>query len=225
MNYIKKAIYGPDPQEQKRKCNALIRKNQRDLDKQLSNLNGLEGKTKTMIRSAAKRNDIKSARILAKELYNSKRQRARLHKSKAQLNSIALQVNEAFALQKLEGSMKSSTGLMKEVNQLVKLPELMGDMTELGKELMRAGIIDEMVTDTLDNLDEAEFLEDSEAEQEVNTILDELIGGKMEAAGEVPSKEPEISLPVVGEPQAIHEEEEDEALLDSMRQRLKALQS
>jgi charged multivesicular body protein 3 len=140
MNYIKRAIYGPDPQEQKRKCNSLIRQNQRELDKMMSGLTQSEQKTKAMIKNAARRNDAKSARFLAKEIYGCKKQRSRLHKAKAQLNSVQLQVNEAFALQKLEKSMKSSTGLMKEVNSLLRMPELMGTMGQLSQELMKVSI-------------------------------------------------------------------------------------
>ena len=137
MYYVKKAIYGPDPLEQKRKCKAQIRRNQRELDKQLNMLSTSEQKTRTMIKAAAKRNDVKSARLLAKEIYKAKKQKERLHKSKAQLNSVGLQVDEAFALRKIEGTMKSSTGIMKEVSTLVKLPELMGTMNALGQELMK----------------------------------------------------------------------------------------
>lgn len=222
MNAIKRAIYGPDPQEQKRKCNSLIRQNTRELDKQLSNLNQLETKTKAMIKQSAKRNDIKSARILAREVYGIKSQRARLYKSKAQLNSISLQVNEAFAIQKLEGSMKTSTGLMKEVNSLVKLPELMGTMNALGRELMKSGIIDEMVTDTLDNLDEAELLDDEEAEAEIDKILNDIVGDK-----KITESQETVPSPPVSEPQekVTEDEERDQEMLNSMRERLKALQS
>lgn len=222
MNVIKRAIYGPDPLEQKRKCNSLIRQNQRELDKQLSNLNQLESKTKSMIKQSAKRNDIKSARILAKEVYGIKQQRSRLHKSKAQLNSISLQVNEAFAIQKLEGSMKTSTGLMKEVNSLVKLPELMGTMNALGRELMKSGIIDEMVTDTLDNLDEAELLDDEEAEAEIDQILSDIVGSKKVSEDKEIIPSPPVSLPQEKEQV---EEKDDQEMLNNMRERLKALQS
>jgi charged multivesicular body protein 3 len=222
MNVIKRAIYGPDPQEQKRKCNSLIRQNQRELDKQLSNLNQMESKTKNMIKQSAKRNDVKSARVLAKEVYGIKRQRGRLHKSKAQLNSISLQVNEAFAIQKLEGSMKTSTGLMKEVNSLVRLPELMGTMNALGRELMKSGIIDEMVTDTLDNLDEAELLDDEEAEAEIDKILSDIVGEKKVEEDKEAIPSPPVSVPQEKEQV---EESSDQEMLNSMRERLKALQS
>ena len=42
-----------------------------------------------------------------------------------------MQVNEAFSVRKIEGSLKTSTGIMRDVNSLVKLPELTGTMQEL----------------------------------------------------------------------------------------------
>lgn len=137
MNYVKKAIYGPDPAEQKRKCKAQIRRNQRELDKQIHMITTSEQKTRTMIKATAKRNDLRSARLLAKEIHKAKKQKQRLHKSKAQLSSIGMQVDEAFALRKIEGTMKTSTGIMKEVSMLIRLPELMGTMNGLGQELMK----------------------------------------------------------------------------------------
>lgn len=143
MYYVKKALYGPDPAEQKRKCKAQIRRNQRELDKQINGIGSTEAKTRTMIKTAAKRNDVKSARLLAKELFKAKKQKERLHTSKAQLNSVSLQVDEAFALRKIEGTMKSSTLIMKEVSGLVKLPELMHTMNGLSQELMKVRIYNE----------------------------------------------------------------------------------
>lgn len=231
MYYVKRAIYGPDPQEQKRKCSALIRKNQRELERRLLDLTNAESKAKTEIKKCAKRNDLKSARLLAKEVYNIKNQRSRLYKSKAQLNSVNLQVNEAFALRKLEGSMKSSTGLMKEVNQLVHMPELMGTMTELSKELMKSGIIEEMVTDTLDGLEEDQFMEDSEAENEVEAILGDIIGIKKvkeqttaPAQLNKPVPAAKAPVPVQQEEQEESEDEIDEDMMNDMRERLRALQ-
>lgn len=233
MYYVKRAIYGPDPQEQKRKCGQLIRKNQRELERQLLDLGSAENRAKTEIKRCAKRNDLKSARLLAKEVYNIKKQRSRLYKSKAQLNSVSLQVNEAFAMRKLEGSMKSSTGLMKEVNQLVHMPELMGTMTELSKELMKSGIIDEMVADTLDGLEEDQFLEDSEAEEEVEAILGDIVGTKKEKAATAPITSekpaqvhrPQPAAKVTQQQEAEESEDEiDEELMNDMRERLRALQ-
>ncbi|AOW01863.1 Snf7-domain-containing protein [Yarrowia lipolytica] len=229
MNYIKKAIYGPDPAEQRRTCQSLIRQNQRQIDRQLASLQSSEAKTKQMIKASAKRNDVKSARILAKEIYGVKKQRERLHTSKAQLNSVSLQVDEAFSLQKIQGSMKTSTGVMKEVNQLVRLPELMGSMQQLSMELVKSGIIDEMVGDTLDTLDDNEMV-DEDAEKEIDSILGEITNGAIgtpQPAKEKVAPKKESVTPVPQAPTTELEDEEDEddeALLMDMRERFKALQ-
>lgn len=221
MYYVKRAIYGPDPKEQKRACDALIRKNQRELDKQINGIKATENKTRVMIKQCAQRNDMKSAKLLAKEIYKSHKHSERLVLSKAQLNSVKLQVAESFALHKVQGSMKSSTVLMKEVNQLVHLPEITSTMSQLSQELMKAGIIDEVVTDTLDSLDTNDELdwESESAEQQVDSILTEILQPVQRAK---PVKAQESSEVLQGSDVA---EEEDMDTITDMRERLKALQN
>jgi charged multivesicular body protein 3 len=130
-----------------------------------------------------------------------------------------MQVQEAFAVRKIEGSIRSSVGIMKDVNSLVRLPELTGTMRELSQELVKAGIIEEMVGDSLpDELEE----EDEEAETEVDKVLGESLQDKMSKVAATPS----TPTPVQQEPVAEDEDEEDaEAMLDQMRGRLEALKS
>lgn len=107
---------------------------------------------------------------------------------------------------------------MKDVNTLVRLPELTGTMQELSQELMKAGIIEEMVGDTLPNDDLLEG-EDEEAEEEVDKVLGEVLQGKLGKVSAVEEKLPQHPV----------EEEEDfedqEATLAQMRGRLEALKS
>ena len=91
-----------------------------------------------------------------------------------------MQVNEAFAMRKIEGSIKNSVGIMKDVNMLVKLPELTGTMQELSQELVKAGIIEEMMEDSLPNNELLEG-EDEEAEEEVDKVLGEILKDKVQA--------------------------------------------
>jgi charged multivesicular body protein 3 len=161
----------------------------------------------------------KDIRVFARELVRSRKQTTRLVTSKAQLNSVAMQVQEAFAVRKIEGSIRSSVGIMKDVNSLVRLPELTGTMRELSQELVKAGIIEEMVGDSLpDELEE----EDDEVETEVDKVLGEILQDKMSKAGATPT----TPTPVQQQPVAEDEDEEDaEAMLDQMRGRLEALKS
>lgn len=129
-----------------------------------------------------------------------------------------MQVNEAFSVRKIEGSIKASTGIMKDVNSLVRLPELTGTMRELSQELMKAGIIEEMVGDSLPD-DELLEGEDEEAESEVEKVLGEILQGNI---GKAKVDETPVAEPGVEEEETL---EEQEANLEQMRGRLEALKS
>jgi charged multivesicular body protein 3 len=200
----------------------------RKLDRDIATAKQVEMKTKNLIIAADKRGQrnpsqqkqaAKEARDFARELVRTRRQTTRLITGKAQLSSVQMQVNEAFAVRKIEGSIRAGVGVMKNVNALVRLPEMAGVMRELSVELMKAGVIEEMVGESLP---EDELLEDEEveAEGEVDKVLGEILKGKMDKTGTLPS------APVAQEPVAAQEEEEDqEAMMDQMRNRLEALRS
>ena len=197
------------------------------MDRDILQLKQLDQKTRQYIVQASKRgqrnpSQAKQAaletRTFAKEMIRIRKQSNRLATSKAQLQSVQMQVNEAFSVRKIEGSIKASTGIMKDVNSLVRLPELTGTMRELSQELMKAGIIEEMVGDSLPDDDLLEG-EDEEVDAEVDKVLGEILQGKLGAAKVDPK-------PVEEEPAVEDEDlEEQEATLEQMRGRLEALKS
>ncbi|KAM5345737.1 hypothetical protein ACJ41O_011598 [Fusarium nematophilum] len=228
METFKSLFSKPDPQAQVRKCNALIRQNIRKIDRDIMTIKQVEAKTKNLILQADRRsrNDPSRAkqaqqevRDFARELVRARKTSSRLVTSKAQLSSVQMQVNEAFAVRKIEGSIRASVGIMKDVNTLIRLPELAGTMQELSVELMKAGIIEEMVEDSLP-ADGDMLMEDDEAEGEVDKVLGEILKDR---------KEPKMPVAPVPEPQKPQEEEEEEedaeAMMDQMRNRLEALRS
>ncbi|KAI5277855.1 Vacuolar protein-sorting-associated protein 24, partial [Ascosphaera aggregata] len=129
METLKAVFFKPDPAAQMRKCNSLIRSNTRKLDRDLAQLKALEQKTKQHIIQSSRRGErsqvatvreqaAKDTRVFARELVRVRHQYNRLHTSRAQLESVRLRVNEAFSVRKIEGSLRASTGVMKDVNQL-----------------------------------------------------------------------------------------------------------
>jgi charged multivesicular body protein 3 len=208
-----------------RKCNALIKTNTRKLERDMMQLKILENKTRQLIVQASRRGQrdpskakqaAMETRTFAREMVRIRRQSARLATSKAQLQSVQMQVNEAFSVRKIQGSIKASTGIMRDVNHLVRLPELTGTMRELSQELMRAGIIEEMVGDIVPDGELVEG-EDEEAEAEVDKVLGEIL-----QTPQVPATK------VDAEPITQEEEpnlEDQEATLAQMRGRLEALKS
>ncbi|SCU97432.1 LAMI_0F10066g1_1 [Lachancea mirantina] len=224
MDYVKKAIWGPDPKEQHRKIRALVRKNTRGLDRSLRELTALQTKTQGFIKQAAKQSDTRSVRVYAKELYQINKQYGRLYTSKAQLQSVGMKIEEAFRMQSLQENMAVSAGLMREINSLVRLPHLQSTMMELEKELVKSGLISEMMDDALETADVDEEL-DEEVEDQVNKIVQQYTINRLDKAGEVPSVERPASD--VHEEVVPEDKIDDEAgnMLNEMRERLKALQS
>jgi len=205
----------------------------RKLDRDIAAVKQVEIKTKNLILQADRRGQRnpaqarqaqKEVRDFARELIRTRKTSNRLVTSKAQLNSVQMQVNEAVAVRKIEGSIKASVGIMKDVNSLIRLPELAQSMRELQVELTRAGIVEEMTGEILPE-DDIDLFEDEEAEGEVDKVLGEILKDRMEKTGKLPTA-PVAAEPVEPEKAAEEEEEEDtEAMMDQMRNRLEALRS
>lgn len=213
MDTMRRFVVGPTPQEQVRSWQHSIRKEVRSLDRQINSISTADSKTKSQIRSLAKRGDTASCKFLAKEILRARKSRNRLEASKATLGSLSMQLGEQLATIKITGALQKSAVIMREVNSLVKLPELTTTMGRLQGEMMKAGIMDEMVSDTL-NLGDTEDL-DIEADEEVNKILSEITGEQFQMAGQVPTT-------IAGQATA-EQDEEEEANLEEMRSRLAAL--
>ncbi|KAJ3316008.1 Charged multivesicular body protein 3 [Boothiomyces sp. JEL0838] len=196
------------PEEQVKKWRQSIRAQERELDKSVRNIEKEQQNAKKLIKQAAKRNDLASCRILAKEVVASKKAINRIITSKAQLGSLAMSMQQQLAVIKVTGALEKSTQVMKVVNKLMKLPEISHTMTEMSKEMMKAGIIEEMINDTLEEQDEDI---EEEAQEEVDKVLFELTDGLLGEGG------------IVGQDLPATQVKEDSN--KEMEARLKALQS
>ncbi|KAF4084033.1 charged multivesicular body protein 3 [Ictalurus punctatus] len=197
-----------------------IRKEVRVIDRQIRDIQREEEKVKRSIKDAAKKGQKDVCIILAKEMIQSKKAVNKLYASKAQMNSVLLSMKNQLSVLRMAGALQKSTEVMKAMQNLVKIPEIQATMRELSKEMMKAGIIEEMLEDTLEGMEDEEEMEEA-AEAEVDRILYEVTAG---ALGKAPSKvtdalpEPEP----VGATAASEDEEED---IEEMQSRLAALRS
>ncbi len=221
----------------------------RKIDRDIANAKRVEIQTKNLILQADRRarrdptrgkQAQREVRDFARELIRTRRTSSRLVTGRAQLSSVQMQVNEAFAVRKIEGSIRASVGIMRDLNQLTRLPELAGTMQALSVELMKAGILEEMVGDVLPE-DGDLLMEDEEdlADTEVDKVLGEILKDRMATTGQLPSA-PVAAQPVAAEPAAAakpkpvaiaagaedeEDEEDTEAMMAQMRNRLESLRS
>lgn len=125
------------PDELVKKWRQSIRSQERELDKQIRGIEAEEIKVKKSIKEAAKRGDKTCCTMLAKQIVRSRKAKDRIHTSKAQLNSILMQLQQQLAQVKIAGTLKKSTEIMKLVNRLVKLPEIGKAMQDMSAEMMK----------------------------------------------------------------------------------------
>ncbi|MBW0511858.1 hypothetical protein O181_051573 [Austropuccinia psidii MF-1] len=202
MEAVNRFLYGPTPEERVRKWQAKIRTEERQLDREIRAIETAQNKVKIQLKQLASKNDIKNCKTLAKEIVRSNKQKDRLFTSKARLNSIRMQLQHQLATLKVTGALQKSTEIMKLSNSLIKLPALSKTMQEMSKEMMKAGIMSEMVEDAIDTLDEDEEELEEEAEQEVQNVLFDITDGKLGQMAPVGTK-----LPVTNQSASVQEED------------------
>ncbi|BFZ01198.1 hypothetical protein BsWGS_04237 [Bradybaena similaris] len=216
------------PKEMVNEWTHKIRKEGNNIERQIRGIQREEEKTKRMIKDSAKRGERDSCRILAKEIVKADKQINKLYASKAHLNSVQMSMKHQLATLRVAGALSKSTEVMQSMQQLVKVPEIHATMREMSKEMMKAGIIEEMMDDAMETLDDDDLEE--EADEEVDRVLYELTAGEL---GKAPAAVND-SLPVhevegatAGPSRvpaaAVALEEEDD--LEDMKARLEALRS
>jgi len=209
------------PQEQVRAWKHALRAEDRKIDRQIQTIRREEMKVQKSIKDAAKRGDVESCKSLAKELIGSHRAVTRLYKSKAQINSVVMQMQQNLATAKVAGHLQKSTEIMKMMNSLIRIPEVGAVMQAMSKEMMKAGVIEDMIDDVM-NADEDDELE-GEANAEVDKVMFELTNGLIgKAPDAVKTEAPGKGKEPVDE-EAAEEEPAEEQNMDEVRARLDAL--
>lgn len=135
-------------------------------------------------------------------------------------------MTQQLATLRVANSLERSTDVMRAMQNVIQISEISGVMQELAREMMKAGIIDEMMEETMEGaMGDAEELEE-EAQEEVDKVLFEITNG---ALGKVPAAVtdslPEESVKVDPKSKKTEEKEDEAEDIDKMRQRLEALRN
>lgn len=189
--------------EQKR----MVERSVRGLERDRQSLERDEKKLIADIKKAAKQNQMKSVRIMAKDLVRIRRHQEKFVNLTAQLRAISLQMTALSSTHAITESMKKITKSMSKLNQKVKLPELQKIMTEFAKQMELMEMRDEMMGDAIDDAMEEEG-DEKEEEMIVNQVLDEIGISLNEGLVEAPGKKIEDGTEV-------KEKKEDEKELEA----------
>ncbi|KAF6208733.1 hypothetical protein GE061_014472 [Apolygus lucorum] len=182
-----------DPKEQVQEWTHKIRKEGYQLDRQIRGIQREEEKVKKSLKEAAKKGDKDVCIILAKEVLRARKAISKIYTTKTHLNSIQMQMKNQLSTLRVCGSLQKSTEVMQSMQRLIKTPEVAATMRELSKQMMRAGIIEEMLEETMDTLEDPEEMEE-EAQQEIDKVLWEITAGALGTAPAAVTEAPGASM-------------------------------
>ncbi|XP_072379594.1 charged multivesicular body protein 3 [Diabrotica undecimpunctata] len=211
-----------NPKDLVTEWNHKLRKEGYQLDRQIRAIQREEEKVKRTLKEAAKKSDKDTCLILAREIIHSRKAINKIYTSKAHLNSVMLQMKNQLATLRIAGALQKSTEVMQAMQRLVRVPEVAQTMQEMSKEMMKAGIIEEMLDETMEDLEDTEEMEEA-AQSEIDKVLFEITEGKI---GEAPLPPTEPAEQVGPKPsRSVEEPQEDEEEIEEMQSRLAALKS
>lgn len=123
--------------EQFQEWRKQMRQQVRQQDRQIRKIEWEQQGVKRSIKQAAKRGDLDSARVLAREVVRSKRAVERCHTTKAMMNSVMMQIQQQIAQQRAVSAIEKSTVIAQQMNKLVHVFEVRETMLAMEQEMIK----------------------------------------------------------------------------------------
>jgi charged multivesicular body protein 3 len=215
------------PADEAKEWKKQLAKEMRHIDRDMNDLVKAEKRASVECKKLAKAEQLSSARLLAKEIVNTRKSRERMLVAKAQMNSVSMALQSNISLMKVQGVVAKSTEVMVAMNKLIKLPEVSKTMGEMAREMERAGLVESMIDDTFELMEPDDM--EMAADAEVNKVIEELTSEIFAGAKAAPTSQPigtgagvATTTTRTAEEEAAEQAEID-ADLKAMRSRLGAL--
>ncbi|XP_061401632.1 charged multivesicular body protein 2b-B [Musca vetustissima] len=176
-------LFGKKPtlKEQQRENDRNLRKATRDIERERRKLEEEEKKLEQEIKKNAAQGNKDACRILAKQLVEIRKQKARTYAANSKITSIGYQNKNMGTNVALSEAMSTTAQTMSNMNKIMKPEAIAANVRNFQQANMKMEMTDEMINDTLDDmLNESGDEEESNAI--VNQVLDEIgieISGKM----------------------------------------------
>ncbi|CAM9496093.1 unnamed protein product [Ectocarpus sp. 12 AP-2014] len=171
----------PDPKAAAKDAKRAVRSGERDLDKEIRNLDRSEKSLVAEIKKTAKGGNQGATRTLAKQLVQLRAQKEKLYSARAKLAGVGNAATTAATSASLAGVMGNVAGVMKKVNEAVSTEETAKIMQQFAVENEKMNMSEEMMDDALIDAFDGEGVEE-EADGVVGQVLAELgleMDGKM----------------------------------------------
>eukprot|EP00388_Colpodella_angusta_P019512 GDKJ01048845.1.p1 GENE.GDKJ01048845.1~~GDKJ01048845.1.p1 ORF type:complete len:191 (+),score=47.17 GDKJ01048845.1:52-573(+) len=163
------------------------------------------------MKKAAKSGDQFAVKTLAKHVLHARKSVKQLLTGKTQMNSISMQLQHQAATLKAVGVMNKSTEIMAGMNALMNIGDMREAMMNMSREMMKSGLIDEIMEDGLE--DALGDVEEEELDEEVNKVIADVMTDKLKGTRVAGSRLPQKQKVAEQEVEAEEEEENDEELM------------
>jgi len=169
----------------------MVNKSVRSLERERAGLERTEKKLISDIKVLAKKGEMKSCKIMAKDLVRIRKHQSKFINLTSQLRAISLQMTAMASTQQLTESMKSVTRSMMALNRQVNLPQLQKVMAEFAKQAEMMDMKQEIMGDSIEDAMEDDE-DEEESEQVVNQVLDEIGITLNEQLVDAPGAKPKV---------------------------------
>ena len=185
MSGLFRRIFGKSPDQRVRACKRNVLKQQLQTRRTILRFERMEEEARQKAKYQAQKGKQAVAQSCVRQVIRLRKTIARMEKSCEQLQSIALTLEEQLVTLNAAKGAKQSVSIMKAMRKLHRMPEMAKVASDLSKEMLHAGLIEDALDDAMEALDDDEDLEE-EAEAEFTTVMWEVTDGILGTMPEAP---------------------------------------
>jgi charged multivesicular body protein 3 len=189
----------PNPQEMAKEWKASVRAQKRGVERQIRHVELEEQKVKASVKQLVRSGNQGAAMPMIQTLVQSKKARSKMLMTCVQLDSLIREIDLQMGQMKVMGCFQKSVEVTKLLNSMMKLPELQATVMSLQKEMGQAGMVAEMMDDTLDQMN-GDAPEDEELA--VRLMYNEIAGEVSKQTGQAVTTIPVSPEEIAADPKA-----------------------
>ena len=162
------------PKEMLKECQADIRKAIREIDRHQKDLIKKEQLRQGEIKALARKGQMPTVRIMARDLIRMRNAIAKFYSTKAELESVSFNLATLQSTAAMADAMKTATRAMMRMNHVQSLPQLQAVLRRFAKEQDMLEMKQETMNDTMSDVLDGNDGQEDEENEVVNRVLDEL---------------------------------------------------
>ncbi|GAA5979082.1 hypothetical protein JCM11641_004967 [Rhodosporidiobolus odoratus] len=184
------------PAERLRQHQRALQKAQRELDRERSKLESQEKKLVMDIKNGARKGEMGSCKVMARDLVRTRRYISKFYTMKTQLQAVSLRIQGMRSGQQMAEAMKGATKAMSLMSRQLNLPQIQSILQNFEKESAVMDMKEEMMGDAIDDAmdDEVGETEEEEGDRILDEVLAEIGVGVGQQLGDTPTSLPSTTL-------------------------------